>query len=354
MAIRFGGKYSPDGSRRYVEVKAGPGSRPPEPPPVRDPRHRLESRTTWIMVAAAPLLIGAFFQNPTALVLNLAGFGLIAAGCLITREGLRAEAAYDARRVARRPAWPRKLLGGIVTGLGLGVGALEPGASTSWGVWGACLIGFAGVVLHYLTFGPDPMRDKGMEGIDQYQQDRARRVVDEGRAYLDQMRDAIRRAGDRALDDRVARFAATAEGLFRRVEEDPETVTAARRYLGVYLMGARDATIKFVDLYTPTRDPAARRAFEQLLDDLERNFADRTRSLIEGGRTDMDIEIEVLRDRLAREGVAASTRPPAQTPSSALSSAAAPTPAPGPTEIAAPNDGEITLPMPESRSPERR
>ncbi len=39
------------------------------------------------------------------------------------------------------------------------------------------------------------------------------------------------------------------------------------------------------------------------LTDLEGNFAARTRSLIEGGRTDFDIEMQVLRDRLAREGV---------------------------------------------------
>jgi hypothetical protein len=36
---------------------------------------------------------------------------------------LQAEAAYDARRIARRPAIPRKLFGGILTGLGLAIGA---------------------------------------------------------------------------------------------------------------------------------------------------------------------------------------------------------------------------------------
>ena len=40
---------------------------------------------------------------------------------LQTREGLQAEAAYDARRIARRPAIPRKLFGGILTGLGLAI-----------------------------------------------------------------------------------------------------------------------------------------------------------------------------------------------------------------------------------------
>lgn len=284
MAKRFGGRFSP-GAQDMPQPK-GPAV------------HPLESRVKWIIVAAIPFLIGAFWQDPTGLVTNLAGFGLVALGGLLTREGLQAEAEYDARRVSRRPAWPRKLFGGVVTGLGLAIGAWAPGA-----VAGAALIGVAALALHYLAFGPDPMRDKGMEGIDTFQQDRVARFVGEGEGYLQGMQDAIRRVGDRRLEARVAVFAETARELFRRVEEDPGDLTAARRYLGVYLMGARDATVKFADLFAHTRDESARADFEALLTDLEGNFAARTRSLIEGGRTDFDIEMQVLRDRLAREGV---------------------------------------------------
>lgn len=261
-------------------------------------RHPYESRTKWITIAAVPFLLSAFWQTPFGMGTNLAGFGIVALGAVLTREGLQAEAAYDARRVARRPAWPRKLLGGILTGLGLAVGAAEPGAFA-----GAAVIGIAGAVLHYLAFGPDPMRDKGMEGIDGFQQDRVARVLAEGEAYLSGMQDAIRRAGDRKLEARVMHFAETARELFRRVEDDPGDLAAARRYLGVYLMGARDATVKFADLYAQTRDASARAQYDALLADLEANFAARTQSLIDSGRTDFDVELQVLRERLAREGV---------------------------------------------------
>ena len=284
MAQRFGGRYSP-GAQDVPQPKGAPA-------------HPLESRVKWITVAAIPFLIGAFWQGPLGLVTNLAAFGIVALGGVLTREGLQAEAAYDARRVARRPAWPRKLAGGVLTGLGLAIGAWAPGA-----VAGAALIGMAGLALHYLAFGPDPMRDKGMEGIDSFQQDRVARFVAEGEGYLKGTQDAILRSGDARLQARVAVFAETARELFRRVEEDPGDLAAARRYLGVYLMGARDATVKFADLYAQTRDAAARADYEALLSDLEGNFAARTRSLIEKGRTDFDIEMQVLRERLAREGV---------------------------------------------------
>ena len=300
MAKRFGGRFSPQGTRLD-----GSDPRPPARPAPGELRHPLESRTRWVTIMAIPFLISAFWQDPTGLATHLIAFGTIASGMWMTREGLQAEAAYDARRVARRPAIPRKLFGGILTGLGLAIGAYVPGAEI-----GAGIIGVAGALLHWLSFGPDPMRDKGMEGVDTFQQDRAQRIVAEGEAHLKAMQDAILRTGDRRLVARVAMFAATARDMFARVEEDPGDIAAVRRYLGVYLQGARDATVKFADLYVQTHDPRAQQDYENLLNDLETEFAARTRKLIEGGRADLDIEIGVLRDRLAREGL----RPPAARP----------------------------------------
>ena len=293
MAKRFGGRFSPNAGRE--------AEGPPARPAPGEVRHPHESRTKWITVMASPFLLTAFFQgDPVVMATSLAGFGITAGAMWMTREGLQAEAAYDARRVARRPAIPRKLFGGVLTGLGLAVGSAEPGALA-----GALAIGFTGSILHWLAFGPDPMSDKGMEGVDSFQQDRAARMVDEAEKHLAGMTEAIARTGDRRLEARVQMFAATARNLFDGVEQNPGALTAARRYLGVYLIGARDATVKFADLYARTRDEGARRQYEALLADLEASFRAVTERLNHGGRTDMDIEIQVLRDRLAREGVLA-------------------------------------------------
>lgn len=283
MAIRFGGQHSPGAA----------DDAQPRP-------HPLMSRTRWITAAGTPFLLTAFFQDPTGMATSLAGFGTLVAGMWMTREGLTAEAAYVARRIARRPALPRKLLGGVLTGLGLAVGAAEPGAFA-----GAGVIGVTGALLHWFSFGPDPMRDKGMEGVDGFQQDRVARVVAEADANLTQMHEAILRTRESALEAEVRAFTATARKLIRRVEDDPRELTAARRWLGVYLTGARDATVKFADLYAQTHDGNARAAWVALMADLKTNFAARSDAVIEGNRTDMEIEIEVLRDRLAREGVRA-------------------------------------------------
>lgn len=292
MAKRFGGRFSP-------------GERPQDgtlnPVPAAPIRHRLASRPKYVTLASVPLLFGAFFQDPSGMAANLAAFGMIASAMWMTGQGLAAEAAYEVRRVARRPAIPRKLFGGVLTGLGLGLGVAEPGSLV-----GAGAVGATGLMLHWLAFGSDPMRDKGMAGTDAFQQDRAQKMIDEAETHLAQMRDAIRRADDRWLEARVDRFAATVEGLFDRVRDNPDDLSAVRRYMGVYLVGARDATVKFADLYRQTQDSATRASYETFLDDLEQDFSAKSQRLVEGDRTDLDIEISVLRDRLAREGVRAS------------------------------------------------
>ncbi len=256
-----------------------------------------EWRAGLLSIAGLFFAVNGLRAEPRVLILGLAAAAAMIAASWLTRQGARAQVAYNARRVARRPALPRKVFGAVLTGLALALGTMmwQPGLIYP------ILIGLAGTILHLGAFGLDPLTDKGAEGVDQFQTDRVARAVDEAEAYLTAMKDAILRAKDRGLEARVDRFAATARTLFRTVEGDPGDLTAARKYLSVYLMGARDATIKFADVFAQTRDMGVRSEYEALLTDLETNFASRTQSLLSGANTDLDVEIAVLRDRLKLE-----------------------------------------------------
>ena len=291
MAQRYGGKFSPTG--------ASDGKTPLPPPNPFDGQKpaRAGTRSNLLFFAALLFLPAAFSGSPRALMFGLGATAAMLLSAWLTREGLKAHAAYDQRTVARRPAFPRKIFGSVLTGLALGLGAMMTHSDLIFPV----LFAVTGAVLHFGAFGADPLRDKGAEGIDSFQTDRVARAVDEAEKHLAAMRDAISRAGDREVEGRVDRFAAAARALFRNVEQDPRDLTAARKYLSIYLIGARDATIKFADLFARTRDPQARKDYVALLDDLETNFADRSRALLANNRTNLDVEIEVLRDRLKLE-----------------------------------------------------
>jgi hypothetical protein len=295
MARRFGGRYSPG-------APASEGSTAQAAQEALAETRRVDAAGAKANLLFVPPALAAFFGlvgGPEVLVLSLGAAAVLALSAWLLREGLRAEAAYDARPVARRPALPRKVLAAILTGGGALLAALSGG----FDLFGGVLYALAASGLHLAAFGIDPLRDKRVEGIDTFQQDRVARVVEEAETYLAAIRDQIATLGDRALQTRVAGFEALARRMIRTVEEDPRDLTSARKYLGVYLMGARDATTRFVDLYRRTRDAQARADYEALLGDLETNYVQGTTRLLEGGREAMDLEITVLRDRLRREGV---------------------------------------------------
>jgi hypothetical protein len=292
MAQRYGGKFSPRGD--------DDGDSPPPRGGFDGARvDPVGARANALFLPAIPLVLLSLTGGAVTLALGLSAAATLALAAFMLREGLRAEAAYDARRVARRPAFPRKMAASLLTGIGAGLASWwnDPGLAA------ALIFGLAATGLHVAAFGIDPLKDKGQGRADAFQQSRVARVVSEAEAYLAAMSVAIARAGDRRLEARVERFQATARDLIRTVEEDPRDLTAARRYLTVYLLGARDATGIFADIHARTRDPKARADYLALLDDLEKNFAARTARMLLDERSDLTVEIDVLRERLAREGV---------------------------------------------------
>lgn len=300
MSKRYGGEFSPTGQRPDPAARETVQATRPEAPSFRGRKPmRHGAKINILFILPLGVLLTAFLQPVTAMATDLAGGAMLLLAAWLTRDGVRAEDAYDERKVARRPAIPRKMFGAV--GTGLGVALLVFGGQ--WNAVAAIVIGAIAAALHLFSFGLDPMKDKGLEGVDRVQTDRIARKIEEAEAVLDQMSDAIKRARDRQLESRVEAFQGTVRGMFRQVEADPRDLTAARRYLGVYLQGARDATVQFADLYARNRDPEVRRDYVAFLDDMDSNFAKRTTALLSDDRSALDIEIEVLRERLNRENL---------------------------------------------------
>ncbi|MEH6832804.1 MAG: 5-bromo-4-chloroindolyl phosphate hydrolysis family protein [Sulfitobacter sp.] len=293
MAKRFGGKYSPGGTSD-LDTPEGARVRRIEVDPAG-------GRANVLFVPAVVLVATSFGDGPITLLTAILGALSLTLAAWLVRGGLRAEAAYNARKVARRPALPRKILAAGFAGVGTALAVIAH--LNSFNVVSPVIYGVIATGLYIAAFGVDPMQNKGMDGIDTFQQDRVAKVVDEAEKHLTTMRETINRAGDRQATARLEDFSDTARDLIRTVEEDPRDLTAARKYLGVYLQGARDATAKFADIYSRTRDAQARTDYMALLDDLEKNFAARNRKSLLEDRTDLTIEIDVLRERLSREGV---------------------------------------------------
>ena len=107
MAERFGGAYSPE-----AKADRGGNAEAENTPRKRSPLEgkmpaRAGARLNLLFIAPLPLMVLAFFRDPADMILSLAGFATLMAAAWLTRDGVRAHEAFDARKIARRPAIPR-------------------------------------------------------------------------------------------------------------------------------------------------------------------------------------------------------------------------------------------------------
>ena len=289
MAQRFGGRFSP-GER---DALAGPPRRS---------RAGLRASLMFLPPALLTLLALPMWGAGGFGLANLMAAVVLFLAAWLNREGLIAQDAFDARVSAKRP-FPRRIAAAVLTGAAVcGLGFARAGDPVL-----ATLTGLVATGLHLVAFGPDPLSDKRPPGVDAYQSGRVAKVTDEAEAVLSEMRESVRALGDRGLTDRVDAFARSVRRLSAQVAADPRDLAGARRYLGVYLRGARDATARFAGLYARSRDEQARADWLALLGDMEKGMDGRAERLMVDDRTGLDIEIDVLRDRLRREGVAVNT-----------------------------------------------
>ena len=122
MAQKFGGKFSPDGASDTstpTERSAFQGAKV-------DP---VGARANILFLPAIPMVFLALNDGAVNLVVALVAAGILTLAAWVLRGGLQAEAAYHARKVARRPAIPRKLFASALTGIGVALAAYrsEPG-----------------------------------------------------------------------------------------------------------------------------------------------------------------------------------------------------------------------------------
>jgi hypothetical protein len=159
MAKKFGGTYSPNGAKGSEAVRKVDAA---------------GAKAAILFVPGIVLAALSLNEGAEGLATGLIGASVLTLAAWLTRDGLRAAAAFDQRKVARKPAIPHKILGSAVVGIAIASWTNDPSMIAT------ILYGGVAAGVHSMAVGIDPLRDKRMEGIDTFQHDRVAKVVDEG------------------------------------------------------------------------------------------------------------------------------------------------------------------------------
>jgi len=301
---RYGGAYSPDGPQGGGEertnirtfndaLRLDAGGKE---------SMRFKKRVWLIYAAAAPLVLSAFLNlfsgSGTGMIRDFVLFGIFCVAAMLLRQGIEAQREYEDKDYAVPPSMPRKLFGSLVIG-----GGLFGTALLGWdiGFIQSIAYGIFGAGASVLAFGLDPMKSKGGIAIGGITPRMVADAVDEAEEKIRGIEAAAADIHDQPLRERLRDVAAEARKVVARIEEDPSDLRRARKFLKIYLDGAVDATRKYVRHQGDHADSDIYMKFRSLLDSMVETFRAQEQKLLRNNQIDLDVEIEVLADRLKQE-----------------------------------------------------
>jgi hypothetical protein len=252
---------------------------------------------------AGPVIAGLLFADIARVggaLLAIAGLQLAAR---LIRRGREAERDYDARAITKAPP-PFKLVGHIAIGLaGFSIASIAGHQPIVLGVVAGGLMSYASV----LAYGLDPRRDKGLDAQTAeragLRSEAVLAALEEARGKVRQIEVEARGLHSRELKERLARITRSATGVLQQLEEDPKDIRRARRFLVTYLDGTRDVVAGYRRQQRDLAETPLAENFRHVLETVEQVFGEQAEILRRNDSLDLEVQIDVLKTQLEREGV---------------------------------------------------
>ncbi len=224
-------------------------------------------------------------------------FGAFCVGANLVRRGLVQELNIGERRhLARRPP-PLKLIGAVVVAATTAITAFTLGGSGLFESIGFGVGALAGSVLFY--------------GLDRAPVTNARKMTEpdavKALAHAEDRVLAIEAANgsihNAELTERLNRITGRARDVLDLLAEQPDKLRRARKFMSTYLDGAERVAVGYAKTHNRSNSQELEDNFRHVLVTIEDVFAEQHSKLLEDEVLDLDVQIEVLKTQLEREGV---------------------------------------------------
>ncbi len=263
------------------------------------------SRALLLYLLPLPVLFaslyGVLYGNVRIAIGGGIGFALAMLGAQLVRHGLTLEIESRRRKIVRRLSTvPYKLLGHAVVGCSMAIVALS---AVGHSIPTALLVGIASSLGSFLVYGLDPSRsmpDAPAIGVTSEEVIEILNEADGKIAGIEAAADQIR---NMELKQRLQGIVGGIREITDIVEDDPRDLRRARKFLKVYLDGARRVTEGYAATHPSNQSGELEDNFRAVLGTMETVIAEQKERLLENNLTELDVQIEVLQTQLEREGV---------------------------------------------------
>ena len=199
-------------------------------------------------------------------------------------------------RRRRSTSWYVKALGTGLCAGGLAAALLSAGG-------GAVAVGLTAVVAYLSAHGlairmalPDPWKGRDISASLKHR-------IDSARSAVERIRTANHRIPSPELSSALDSLYEKGHRIIGLLEAEPELVRRSDRFLAVYLDGAAQVSDKYANIHRETDSVDLDQNYCEFLERTIRTFDQQHEALIADDVLDLDVEIEVLRKRMASEGI---------------------------------------------------
>jgi hypothetical protein len=261
-------------------------------------------RGVLLYLLAAPLALATVvslakgvFPDAAAAVLACA---LIVLGGYLNRRGIVEELLAPDRRFTRAFGLPYKYLAALSVAAGTVLaahGAVGQGVLVSLAFG---LLALAGFHMRYRLPPPAEAlgRPRRLVGDKQLQ-----KAVEQAEQRILAIDEAALRIRNLELTQRLQRIAGQGRAILDQIVERPAERFRARKFINVYLEGAERVASRYAATHRLAQGQELEQNFRTVLVEIESVFGRQLRQLEEHEVFDLDVQIEVLRKQLEREGI---------------------------------------------------
>lgn len=274
---------------------------------LRRPRPTLGLRGWALYLLAAPLLPAAVFALADGAVVAtlgaVAAFALIAGGARLNRRGMLESRLAPERRFTATARFPFQLAAVAMVASGTMIAAAlvaghDTVASLLFGVVAA-----AGMVIGYAVPAPRLRRTRPSPRH-KIEDPAQRRLVQEAEQRLLAIERAALSIGNPELEHHLTRVVDEGQQTLMQLAQRPSELHRARRFFHVHLEGAERVAGAYAKAHRILRDGILEAKFRDVLMQIATAFRRQREQLAANDIDDLDVQIEVLRKQLQREGIA--------------------------------------------------
>ncbi|MCB1802136.1 MAG: 5-bromo-4-chloroindolyl phosphate hydrolysis family protein [Gammaproteobacteria bacterium] len=267
-------------------------------------KRRIGLRGTLLYILAAPLLLAAVAYLATgelvAAAVSAAAFAMIALGARLNRRGMLERLTAPERLFAPVSRFPFQHLALVLVSVGTALAASVAGHSHVGGI----VFGLIAAAGFHLAYRLPPARDRGTSARPRIEDAALRSRLQQAEERIVAIERAALSIGNAELEGRLMRIAHHGRALLEQLAQQPDDVFRSRRFLNVHLEGAERVAVGYARTHRLLPGGVLENRFRNVLEQIESAFISQRQQLARKDATDLDVQIEVLRKQLQREGFA--------------------------------------------------